>query len=157
MKMLFTVLIALCAMLNTSCKDDVDSEGGYLVHYVYMLDGKELVLLHEHTIDIGSKQHDVDIQIVSEGATKIEKRDESTDISLTILNGFEGEDAVIYDYIPVDFDGQTRNIPRYVQTLRITAATNPQQQARANRFRIITQNPMLECADITIRQAGTKN
>ena len=156
MKKLITVLLALGAMLNTSCKDDVDSEGGYLVHNVFLLDDNKLILLHEHTIDIDSKQRDVDLQIVSEGAVKIEKLDRSPEIFLAILTGFTGEDAVIYDYIPADFDGETRNIPRYVQTLRIAAETNGQKQARDCRFRIITQNPMLECADITVRQAGAK-
>ena len=115
-----------------------------------------VILLHEHTIDIDSKQRDVDLQIVSEGAVKIEKLDQSPEITLTILTGFTGNDAVIYDYIPIKVDGETRNIPRYVQTLRIIAETNGQKQARDCRFRIITQNPMPECADITIRQAGAK-
>lgn len=154
MKKLFAVLLALGAMLNTSCKDDVDSEGGYLVHNVFLLDDNELIPLHEHTIDIDSKQRDVDLQIVSEGAVTIEKLNQSPEISLTILTGFTGNDAIIYDYIPTDFDGETRNIPRYVQTLRITAGTSGRKQTC--RFRIITQNPMIECADITVRQAGTK-
>ena len=77
MKKLITVLLALGAMLSTSCKDDVDFEGGvYLAHDVFLLDGDELILLHEHTIDIDSKQRDVDLQIVSEGAVKIEKLDQ---------------------------------------------------------------------------------
>lgn len=157
MKKLITVLLALGAMLSTSCKDDVDFEGGvYLAHDVFLLDGDELILLHEHTIDIDSKQRDVDLQIVSEGAVKIEKLDQSPEITLTILTGFTGNDAVIYDYIPIKVDGETRNIPRYVQTLRIIAETNGQKQARDCRFRIITQNPMPECDDITIRQAGAK-
>lgn len=71
MKKLITVLLALGAMLSTSCKDDVDFEGG-----------DELILLHEHTIDIDSKQRDVDLQIVSEGAVKIEKLDQSPEIPL---------------------------------------------------------------------------
>lgn len=154
MKKLSTILIALAALLNTACKDDADSEGGYLAHDVYMLDGRGLIPLHNHTVDIDSNRHDVDIRVVSEGVTKIEKLDETTGISLTIQTGFTEEEAVIYDYIPVGYDGETRNIPRYEQTLRIAAAANAQKQARASRFRIITQNPMLECADITIRQAG---
>ena len=65
MKKLITVLLALGAMLNTSCKDDVDFEGGvYLAHDVFLLDGDELILLHEHTIDIAYKQRDVALQIV---------------------------------------------------------------------------------------------
>lgn len=40
MKKLITVLLALGAMLSTSCKDDVDFEGGvYLAHDVFLLDG----------------------------------------------------------------------------------------------------------------------
>lgn len=47
MKKLITVLLALGAMLSTSCKDDVDFEGGvYLAHDVFLLDGDELILLH---------------------------------------------------------------------------------------------------------------
>lgn len=154
MKKLSTILIALTSLLNTACKNDTDSEGGYLAHDVYMLDGRGLIPLHNHTVDIDSNRHDVDIRVVSEGVTKIEKLDETIGISLTIQTGFTEEEVVIYDYIPVGYDGETRNIPRYEQTLRIAAAANAQKQARASCFRIITQNPMLECADITIRQAG---
>lgn len=154
MKQLLFILISLTSILHISCKEKVDSEGGYLAHDLFMLDGNELVLLHEHTIDIGAEQYNTDIQIVSQGAVKIERLDQPTAISLAILTGFTGKDAIIYDYIPTDFDGETRNIPRYVQTLRITAGASAQKQTC--RFRIITQNPMLECADITIRQAGAK-
>lgn len=153
MKKLSTILIALAALLNTACKDDADSEGGYLAHDVYMLDGRGLIPLHNHTVDIDSNRHDVDIRVVSEGVTKIEKLDETTGISLTIQTGFTEEEAVIYDYSP---SATTERHATYRATNRHSNSrrANAQKQARASRFRIITQNPMLECADITIRQAG---
>lgn len=153
MKKYIAVWIALLAILNISCEKE-DAKGGWFVHGVYILQNDELVQAHDHTIEIPSEEGSIELQLVAEEITQIWILNKSDAISVECLTDCSSEDAVVYDYLTLSGDGRYWKVPRYIQTIRISADANNGKRSRTMKFRLTTTSAIPECADMTVRQNG---
>lgn len=152
MKKHIAVLIVLFTILNYSCKKDMD--GGWQIHGVYILQNDELVPAHGRTIGIPSDAGSVELQLVALEIDQCWILAGSDHISVERLTDCSSEDVVVYDSLARSGDGRYWKVPRYVQTIRISADANNGKRSRTMKFRLATTNEMPECADVTVRQNG---
>ena len=153
MKKHIAVLIALFAILNSSCEKE-DMDGGWQIHCVYILQNDELVSAHGYTIEIPSKQSSIELQLVALEIDQLWILNKSDAISVERLTDCSSEDVVVYDSLARSGDGRYWKVPRYIQTIRISADANNGKRSRTMKFRLATTNEMPECADMTVRQSG---
>lgn len=147
------ILIASFAILNVSCEEK-EWLGGWESHDVYLLQTDELVPAHGYTVDVPSEAGSVELQVVALKITGIRVLSKADALSVESLTDCTSEDAVVYDYLTGYSDGEARQYPRYVQTIRISVDANKGKRSRTMRFRLVTASGYPECADMTVRQAG---
>ncbi len=168
MKRLFTILIALSALSNFSCKEKEEEYivGGLVFGGIYMLDGQQLVETDGYLLELPAEQNTVELRIISKGVKGVnivgypmsglaEYKVEGFTIKVTPDPA--SEKLEIYDYIDVEYKGGQHRVPRYLQTFRLSADTNTGQQKEIQ-IRFITKIPnyWMEWSQITVRQAEAK-
>lgn len=153
MDKIINCVLALSFVFMGSCEKE-DAKGGWFVHGVYILQNDELVQAHDHTIEIPSKEGSIELQLVAEEITQIWILNKSDAISVECLTDCSSEDAVVYDYLTLSGDGRFWKVPRYIQTIRISADANNGKRSRTMKFRLTTTSAIPECADMTVRQSG---
>lgn len=170
MKKLFVIGIALLAISNFSCKEEEEenTNGGLVFGGIYILDEQQLVEADRYLLELPAEQSTVELRIVSKGIEGfgIEKYPmfglgeyKVDGFSIKVEPDPASEKLDIYDYIDVEFNEKQYRVPRYLQTLRLRADANTEEQKKEICIGLTTKIPnyLREWCEITVRQAGVKN
>lgn len=160
MKKRFALLLAGCALLNAACEKEDSKLGTQPGHDdALVLEGDGLVSAHKYVLDFPAAGGTADLKIVSGGMPGDGPTASSECFSVELLDKLD--EAMIYDYTEWKWkDGAIEQLPRYLQTLRITAQPNPKSTSRSAELivRSTVKNSLLGSAEaeISLRQAGAE-
>lgn len=161
MKRLIAVLLAFGALLNSSCEKDYDGTI-YIYDDAFVLESGGLVPAHRYVVDFPAAGGTVDLAIVSSGIHYEGPKSPSERFDVELLDKIEEDpESKIYDYVEKKvMNWKTEQVPRYLQTLRITAQPNGQSVSRSAELivRSEVKNSLLGTAEaeIVLRQAGAE-
>lgn len=162
MKRLFVLLLAGSALLNISCKEEVGIDGTIFSYDdTFVWEDGELVLAHEYVLNFPAQGGSLDLKIVSSGMLYGGPGASSDQFAVELLDKIDDDpESNIYDYVDAKMiGGGIERLPRYLQTLRITAERNKRSGSRSAKLDIQTNSLSgreAARAIVTLRQAGAK-
>lgn len=158
MNRLIIVLLAFGALLNVSCEKDYDGTI-YIYDDAFVLECGELVPAHRYVVDFPAAGGTVDLAIVSSGIHYNGPKSPSDRFDVELLDKIdEDPESKIFDYVEKKvMNWKTERVPRYLQTLRISARPNKQLVPKITKLVISTSGGLEGArASVSLRQAGVE-
>ena len=161
MSKLFTLLLVLGTIVSTACEEKLSIGPSLTYRETFVMEGEKLVQAHKYVVNFPATGGTVDLKIVSWGIYNPESPSERFKIEvLDKLNSSDDNLQVpVYGDIAEEMPGNgSQLLPKYLQTLRITAQPNNSPKQQNEKWTLWTYSGYDDVAraDILFRQAGKK-